>query len=234
MKSFLRYISEDMPSFDRGDVDTSHHKTNNDSQLTTTLIQRGFIPRTKPDDAPVLDYTRTDRYSAQHKQIGNIGPYKVYHAQASDGSLSHDADPKTIHSVVVKHNDDIVGHVRFFEHDKPRKLDNPATTIMSPEGMPQFMHAHKGKRAHVSDLAARVYMMAAAHTKLPIMSGDTQTKGAYSMWHGITRLGGTSAYNKESHEHIRRYDPDQHGNTVYGDDKSGSDLWSLIYDPNKD
>jgi hypothetical protein len=232
MKSFLRYISEDMPSVTENDKRS--HRRDGDSELTSTLIQRGFIPRIKPDDPPVLAYTRTDRYSAQHKQIGNIGPYKVYHAQTNDGSLSHDANPKNIHSVVVKHNDDIVGHARFFEENKPHRLDNPATTILSPEGAPRFMRAHTGKRAHASDLAARVYMMAAAHTKLPIMSGDTQSTGAHSMWHGITRLGGTSAYNKESHEHIRRYDPDQHGNTVYGDDKSGSDLWSLVYDPNKD
>jgi hypothetical protein len=234
MKSFLRYISEDMPHFDRADVDKRSHRKHGDSELTSTLIQRGFIPPTKPNDPPVLDYTRADRYSTQHKQIGNIGPYKVYHTQASDGSLSHWDDPKTVHSVVVKHKDDIVGHVRFFEHDKPRSLDNSATAMMSPEGIPQFMHAHTGKRAHVNDLPARVYMMAAAHTKIPIMSGETQSAGAHSMWHGITRLGGTSAYNKLSHEHIRRYDPDQHGNTVYGNDKSDSDLWSLIYDPNKD
>ena len=214
--------------------DKHSHIKDGDSELTSTLIQRGFIPRTKPDDPPVLDYARADRHSTPHKEIGNIGPYKVYHAQASDGSLSHWGIPKTIHSVVVKHNDDIVGHARFSEDNKPHRLDNPATTVLSPEGAPRFMRAHTGKRAHASDLAARVYMMAAAHANLPIMSGDTHSAGAHSMWHGITRLGGTSAYNKESHEHIRRYDPDQHGNTVYGDDKSGSDLWSLVYDPNKD
>ena len=214
--------------------DKRSHIKDGDSELTSTLIQRGFIPRTKPDDPPVLDYARADRHSTPHKEIGNIGPYKVYHAQASDGSLSHWGIPKTIHSVVVKHNDDIVGHARFSEDNKPHRLDNPATTVLSPEGAPRFMRAHTGKRAHASDLAARVYMMAAAHANLPIMSGDTHSAGAHSMWHGITRLGGTSAYNKESHEHIRRYDPDQHGNTVYGDDKSGSDLWSLVYDPNKD
>ena len=234
MKSFLRYISEDMPHFDRGDVGTRQHKKHNDSELTSTLIQRGFIPRTKPNDPPVLDYARADRYSTPHKEIGNIGPYKVYHAQANDGSLSHWDKPETVHSVVVKHNDDIVGHARFSEDNKPHRLDNPATTVLSPEGAPRFMRAHTGKRAHASDLAARVYMMTAAHANLPIMSGDTHSAGAHSMWHGITRLGGTSAYNKQSHEHIRRYDPDQHGNTVYGDDKSGSDHWSLVYDPNKD
>ena len=232
MKSFLRYISEDMPSVT--EKDKRSHIKDGDSELTSTLIQRGFIPRTKPDDPPVLDYARADRHSTPHKEIGNIGPYKVYHAQASDGSLSHWGIPKTIHSVVVKHNDDIVGHARFSEDNKPHRLDNPATTVLSPEGAPRFMRAHTGKRAHASDLAARVYMMAAAHVNLPIMSGDTHSAGAHSMWHGITRLGGTSAYNKQSHEHIRRYDPDQHGNTVYGDDKSGSDLWSLVYDPNKD
>jgi hypothetical protein len=214
--------------------DKRSHRKDGDSELTSTLIQRGFIPRTKPDDPPVLDYARADRHSTPHKEIGNIGPYKVYHAQASDGSLSHWDIPKTIHSVVVKHNDDIVGHARFSEDNKPHRLDNPATTVLSPEGAPRFMRAHTGKRAHASDLAARVYMMAAAHANLPIMSGDTHSAGAHSMWHGITRLGGTSAYNKQSHEHIRRYDPDQHGNTVYGDDKSGSDHWSLVYDPNKD
>ena len=232
MKSFLRYISEDMPSVT--EKDKRSHIKDGDSELTSTLIQRGFIPRTKPDDPPVLDYARADRYSTPHKEIGNIGPYKVYHAQASDGSLSHWDIPETIHSVVVKHNDDIVGHARFSEDNKPHRLDNPATTVLSPEGAPRFMRAHTGKRAHASDLAARVYMMTAAHANLPIMSGDTHSAGAHSMWHGITRLGGTSAYNKESHEHIRRYDPDQHGNTVYGDDKSGSDHWSLVYDPNKD
>ena len=214
--------------------DKRSHIKDGDSELTSTLIQRGFIPRTKPDDPPVLDYARADRYSTPHKEIGNIGPYKVYHAQASDGSLSHWDIPETIHSVVVKHNDDIVGHARFSEDNKPHRLDNPATTVLSPEGAPRFMRAHTGKRAHASDLAARVYMMTAAHANLPIMSGDTHSAGAHSMWHGITRLGGTSAYNKQSHEHIRRYDPDQHGNTVYGDDKSGSDHWSLVYDPNKD
>ena len=232
MKSFLRYISEDMPSVT--EKDKRSHIKDGDSELTSTLIQRGFIPRTKPDDPPVLDYARADRYSTPHKEIGNIGPYKVYHAQASDGSLSHWDSPETIHSVVVKHNDDIVGHARFSEDNKPHRLDNPATTVLSPEGAPRFMRAHTGKRAHASDLAARVYMMTAAHANLPIMSGDTHSAGAHSMWHGITRLGGTSAYNKQSHEHIRRYDPDQHGNTVYGDDKSGSDHWSLVYDPNKD
>ena len=232
MKSFLRYISEDMPSVT--EKDKRSHIKDGDSELTSTLIQRGFIPRTKPDDPPVLDYARADRYSTPHKEIGNIGPYKVYHAQASDGSLSHWDIPETIHSVVVKHNDDIVGHARFSEDNKPHRLDNPATTVLSPEGAPRFMRAHTGKRAHASDLAARVYMMTAAHANLPIMSGDTHSAGAHSMWHGITRLGGTSAYNKQSHEHIRRYDPDQHGNTVYGDDKSGSDHWSLVYDPNKD
>ena len=214
--------------------DKRSHIKDGDSELTSTLIQRGFIPRTKPDDPPVLDYARADRHSTPHKEIGNIGPYKVYHAQASDGSLSHWGIPKTIHSVVVKHNDDIVGHARFSEDNKPHRLDNPATTVLSPEGAPRFMRAHTGKRAHASDLAARVYMMAAAHANLPIMSGDTHSKGAKNMWHGITRLGGTSAYNKESHEHIRRYDPDQHGKIVYGKEGSGSDLWSLIYDPNKD
>jgi len=232
MKSFLRYISEDMPSVT--EKDKRSHIKDGDSELTSTLIQRGFIPRTKPDDPPVLDYARADRHSTPHKEIGNIGPYKVYHAQASDGSLSHWDIPETIHSVVVKHNDDIVGHARFSEDNKPHGLDNPATTVLSPEGAPRFMRAHTGKRAHASDLAARVYMMAAAHANLPIMSGDTHSAGAHSMWHGITRLGGTSAYNKQSHEHIRRYDPDQHDNIVYGDDKSGSDLWSLVYDPNKD
>ena len=47
MKSFLRYISEDMPHFDRGDIGTREHKKYNDSELTSTLIQRGFIPPTK-------------------------------------------------------------------------------------------------------------------------------------------------------------------------------------------
>ena len=233
MKSFLQYISEDMPSLT--DEGKRSHRKDGDSELTSTLIQRGFIPGTNQwNDPPVLNYAGAEGYSTQHKEIGNIGPYKVYHAQANDGSLSHWSDPHTVHSVVVKHNDDIVGHARFFEHDKPRRLDNPATTMLSTQPSPRFMRAHTGNRAHVNDLPARVYMMVAAHANLPIMSGDTQSKGAKNMWHGITRLGGTSAYNKESHEHIRRYDPDQHGKIVYGKEGSGSDLWSLIYDPNKD
>lgn len=218
MKSFKQYISE-APFFD-GTTDFGIHAKRVHLMDPSNPFKHAMDVR-QIADVPTVDWP-TIPHKGVHVKIGEVGPYKVYHNPEQDK-----------HSFIVTHEKKKVGHVDFIELPRPRKLPGSSKTVLYPHASPTFEREHTGKRAQVPNLAAKVYMTAAKHLKMPIMSGDTHTHGSHSMWKDITHLGGTSAYNEHTDEHIPVYKPEEHEDKVYGINYKEHGSWKLIHHPEK-
>jgi hypothetical protein len=209
MLRFKQYLSETPLIDDFAAYDQSGHRRETDRLLTDRMVA----------------VQRTERESGKkHKAFAHLGPYTLYHAPP--------ATEWPQHSVLVKHGKQVVGHVGFTVRKNTSLGGMQIARHLDATEMPRFLRAHSGNRAKIPHLASQVYIAAAKHFGMPVLSGSQQTPGGQSVWHGIAKLtGNVKAINIDTHKEIPNYNPRKHDREVYDTENSRGANWTLMHDP---
>lgn len=219
MLTFLQYLSEDMPVLDDEEDDSTHHQLH---------ANRLFD----------LGYKRLQTYelvSGKPKHIGSIGEYKVFHTKVEKTSSRSDVPGSVYHHFTVHHGETPIGYVSFRQmNDTSHSVGNREwESYLNASDLPRFRREHSGRRSSVHALPAKVYAMAAKHLKLPIVSGEMQSRGGMNIWKNLAGMhGGVRAVHAHSGEEFQfnPHDP-SHIKTAYDNRGLSGKMWSLIHEP---
>ena len=180
-------LDEDMPVLDDDYDDSTHHQLH---------ANRLFD----------LGYKRLQTYelvSGKPKHIGSIGPYNIFHTRVEKTSSRPNVPGSIYHHFTVHHGETPIGYVSFNQRaDGPDGKEWEA--YLHPADLPRFKREHSGTRSSIHALPAKVYAMAAKHLKLPIVSGEMQSRGGINIWKNLAGLrGGVRAVHDRSGEQFQ-------------------------------